>query len=384
VSQRKKRQKRRKEKEMGLFRKKEEEGDIESDFDDEKYLSDDSKEEKKEEMNVPAEIVKIKATLDSLSEIRRATQENFTRITEQIGELRGMILDTNKSLQEIEVKVVKAVDMVESVQPDKLMIEVKRQDAKIEGLTAKIETNRSLANSIVEDMKELRRKVEAFRGIEEVIKLNEDVKKELREIEKTKAIVERHSDKAETLFVEIQKKVADFDDMNAKLKDLDKSFGRIVQDFDVLKIKFSNKADKKEIEDITAKFQKFEDHYGKVVELLTEQTKELKKYFAEKLEEKFEEADRIKKILIDLTHENPNVKKNMEKIRELAREEQEKKEEEKEEGKKEKKGVLGRIRGIFSAKKEEEKIEIPDNIGAGDDKPVEQAGEGEEEEKEEL
>jgi hypothetical protein len=75
-----------------------------------------------------ADIIKLKAEFDQFSELRKVINERFTRINEQIGELRGMIMDANRSMQDMEVKTVKAVDLVEAVHPDKLMAEVRKQD----------------------------------------------------------------------------------------------------------------------------------------------------------------------------------------------------------------------------------------------------------------
>lgn len=389
---------------FGFGKKKEDDGDspeeTENMDDDEQYIEEETKAVSTEDMNIPVEITRLKAQVESLGELRKSTQERFSRVSEQVGELRGMIMDTNKSLQEIEVKVVKAVDMVEAVQPDKLLIEVKRQDAKVEGLSAKIESNRSFIDTLLEDIKDLRRTLTTFKGIEETVKMNNEVKKELNAIERMKATVERHADKAETLFIEIQKKVTDFDQVNAKVKDLDKGFNTVLQDLDVVKVKFSNKADKKEIEDMIDKIDKFEKHYGKVVELLSDQTTDLKDYFKKKIEERFSEAGVIKKMLVDLTKENPKLEEHLATIKTMADEERKREEDEQKEGegtddkeggerdeknaqqrvagtKGEKKGFLG----MFKGKKQEdaqkseisgtegEKIVIPDSIGAGDDKP---------------
>jgi len=197
-------------------------------------------------------------------------------------------------------------------------------------------------------------------------------------LEKMKATVERHADKAETLFIEIQKKVTDFDTMHSKVKDLDRGFNTVLQDLDVVKVKFTNKAEKKEIEDMIAKLDKFEKHYGKVVELLSDQTTDLKDYFKRKIEERFSEAGAIKKMLVDLTKENPKLEEHLATIKNLAESERKQEEDEQKEGEgkdeegagkkegKEKKGILGMFKGKTP---EDEKIEIPDNIGAGDDKP---------------
>ena len=61
-----------------------------------------------------ADIIKLKAQFDQFSELRKVINERFTRLNEQVGELRGMIMDTNRSMQDMEVKTVKAVDLVDA------------------------------------------------------------------------------------------------------------------------------------------------------------------------------------------------------------------------------------------------------------------------------
>jgi hypothetical protein len=347
---------------MGLFGKKKEEGSEDKQFEE----SEDSKPTEVTSTNVQAEIIKIKAQLDSFGEVRKVTADRLTRITEQIGELRGMIIDTNKALQQMEIKITKAVDLVESVQPDKLMIEVKRQDAKVQGLIGKLESNKALSESFLEQIKEMRNKVNTFQGVEQVIKLNEDVKKELQSIQKMKTEAERHADKTETIFVEIQKKVTDYETLLTSVKELQAVFNRVQGDFDVMKVGFTGKADKKEIETFVSKFNKFEKEYGNIMSMLTEKVDTMKHGMIEKMDSRLKRAEEVEKILTDLTEkETPNLDQNLDKIEKLS---QEKKAAQKKKGK----GFIATLFGKNDEKKQEgeKKEEQDDGIGKGDDKPV--------------
>src|SRR3989338_11156483 len=111
----------------------------------EEQNSDESSEEENAEQkpaisgNLEVELTRIKSQLEALNEVRKANAEQFTRVSEQVGELRGAIMDSNKAISVIEVASTRAIDMVNSVQPDKLMIEVRRTDGKTEALRANIE-----------------------------------------------------------------------------------------------------------------------------------------------------------------------------------------------------------------------------------------------------
>ncbi|MFH0874615.1 MAG: hypothetical protein V1859_01670 [archaeon] len=222
-----------------------------------------------------AEIMKLKAQFDQFSELRKVFNERFTRINEQIGELRGMIMDTNRSMQDVEVKTVKAVDLVSAVQPDKLMVEVKKQDAKIEALKANIESNEAIMKSILDQLKDMRIQVSKFRGVDQIVSLSEDVKKELMNIKKVEATLERHSDKVEGIFMESQKRFQDFERVVNKQADFDKQVKAIQEQSDQLKIKIPVFSTKKEMEDLQGKYNEFEKHTANVIDLVTKRANDL-------------------------------------------------------------------------------------------------------------
>ena len=104
--------------------------------------------------------------------------------------------------------------------------------------------------------------------MEQVIKMNEEVKGELMEIRKLQSTVERHADRVETMFTEMQKKTAEFVRFNDTVKDLDKSFKQISSEFDSIKVKITDFSTKKETENLIAKFDDFEKYVGSIVSLI--------------------------------------------------------------------------------------------------------------------
>src|SRR3989338_11208950 len=123
---------------------------------------------------IGVEITKILAKLDSFSEVNKSTSERFSTINEQMGELRGQLMDTNRNMGQLEVKATKAADLVESVHPDKLMIQVQKLDGKIEGVRAMVEAKEEMMKNVMDQLKKQRDQMNVFRGIEQVIKLNEE------------------------------------------------------------------------------------------------------------------------------------------------------------------------------------------------------------------
>lgn len=73
---------------MGLFgfgKKKEDDGDspeeTENMDDDEQYIEEETKAVSTEDMNIPVEITRLKAQVESLGELRKSTQERFSRVS---------------------------------------------------------------------------------------------------------------------------------------------------------------------------------------------------------------------------------------------------------------------------------------------------------------
>jgi hypothetical protein len=269
-----------------------------------------------------ADIMKLKAQFDQFVELRKVINERFTRINEQVGELRGMIMDTNRTMQDMEVKTVKAVDLVEAVHPDKLMVEVRKQDAKIESLKANIESNESLMKSLMDQVKELRHQLSTFRGVEQVVQLNEEVKKELMNIKKVEATVERHSDKIESIFIESQKRFQEFETIGDRLKDLQKQLSPLVQQVEQNKVKLATMAQKKDVESLITKFNEFEKHVGNIIDLLTKRANDLPKEVNDRFtrlehsmndsfEKRLKKAEAFNGLINKIEKEAPRIAKEM-------------------------------------------------------------------------
>jgi len=222
------------------------------------------------------EITKIKAQLESYNEIRKSNSERFSRLSEQMGELRGMIMDTNKTMSKIEVSATKAIDLVESVHPEKLMVEIRKQEGKGEALKANIESNEAMMHDILEELKKVRQQMSFYKGIEQVTKLNEEVKGELIDIKKVEGTIERHADKAETIFIDMEKRFAEFEKFIRTVDDIEKTFHTMQGSFDNMKLDLSKKAEKKEIGSLMDKLTEFENHTGNILKLLDERSKHMK------------------------------------------------------------------------------------------------------------
>ncbi|MBW2968226.1 hypothetical protein KY362_07105 [Candidatus Woesearchaeota archaeon] len=236
---------------MGLFKKKKEEDAEKDNSSSDSGNSGGGSGGGDPEMSVGAlvaDITKINAQLESFKEIRKANAERFATINEQIGEIRGQIMDTNRNMGVLEVKTTKAADLVESVHPDKLMIQVQRSDGKVEALRGLIESKDAMIQNIMDQLKSMRNQMKVFKGIEEVLKMNEQVKTEVMNMKKLTAKVEQHSDRVENVFVESQKTFKEFNDLLGQVSVIKSQVKEIGEKVDKQEVKTAKFIEKKEFE----------------------------------------------------------------------------------------------------------------------------------------
>lgn len=228
----------------------------------------DSKVEKKEKKEksdsvegkitkLSSDVTRIQASVEAFGEVRKSFSESFSRLNEQIGEIRSMIFDRDRTIQEIELKAVKAYDLVDSVHPEKISAMVQKEDAKIEALKANLEGNEAIMNRVMDELGEIRKKLAFFRGIEEIIKLSEEVKKELIEIKKVESQVNIKVDRADTIYSEMKGKFRDLDSLDSSMREMKVSIEQNSKDVGFLKDKMGDLAEKSDLDKLISKVQRY-------------------------------------------------------------------------------------------------------------------------------
>jgi chromosome segregation ATPase len=209
--------------------------------------------------SLSVKLEKLTASVEAFTEVRKSFTERFNHTSEQIGELRAMILDRDKSIQEVELKAVKAHDLVDTVQPEKMMTQIQKADAKIEALKANIEGIDAIISRVMDELKEVKRKVEFFRGIEEIVKLSEETKKDLIEMKKVESKMGIHADKIETIYAEMKNRFQKIDVLDSTLQESKAQSEQAEKDVQTIKDKLVSYASKSDLEKVDEKVKKYID-----------------------------------------------------------------------------------------------------------------------------
>ncbi len=191
----------------------------------------------KKDYKLSAQVEKLKAKVDALGELRKADSERFSRISEQMGELRSMILEKEKSIEEINAKATKASDLVAELQPESISSELRKASIKYEGFDAKIEAINALYRKVIDELKAIRDRLSVFSGTEELVKLNRETAENLAMIRKSEANIERQTNKAGNMFIQFQKQFAELSNFRDWAKGAEDEFRKMKGELDSVNTK---------------------------------------------------------------------------------------------------------------------------------------------------
>jgi len=199
---------------------------------------------------IEVQLESLRAQIDVLRDLRVIMDEKFSRVNEEIGELRAMLVDEEKEGKEIHARAEAATSLIEAVQPEKLMGEVKKLELRLEQLRNVQDRFESVQARATDEIKEVKSKLAVFKGVDTIVQLNDEVKRELAEIKKTESDIMRHTDKAEYIFVDFQKKFVDIQKLFDRVDAMDATLKDTVKQADQLRMKLSEIPQKQEFENI--------------------------------------------------------------------------------------------------------------------------------------
>lgn len=212
---------------------------------------------------VSIEIEKLNSRMEALSQMRGMFNERLSTISEQIGELRNMVVSQEQEFSELEVKSARTNEVMSQLEPGKILKEISKIDMRIEAITGKIESNEAVNSMIMKELKEQRSKMALFKGVEDTIKLNQEVREELTTIKKVESQVEMHSNKVESMFIQVQKRFNEFEKFKEMAENLDAAYKEQIQEFDTMKVRFADLVKTEDMKAVKEELSGVMDSFGK-------------------------------------------------------------------------------------------------------------------------
>ena len=196
-----------------------------------------------------ADVEYTRAQVEALKQNRLLIDERFAHISEQIGELRALMVESERTNTQVKLAAEKASALVETVQPERLMTEVNRLNARTEEMKALQERYDVMQKTLSENLKEIRAKVSAQSASEEaLIKMREEVKADLSELRKSELLMQRHAEKVESMFMEFEKRSGEISTISSKTEAQAEMLRDVMKGVDTLKTRVDSSVAKSELD----------------------------------------------------------------------------------------------------------------------------------------
>lgn len=166
-------------------------------------------------------VERLSAQMEAFGKLRESLDMRISMLNERIGELRAMVLRTEKDMLEIRAKTERAVGIIEELDPSKIMGEIRRMQARVETLAARIDATDAKLDAVSGELREIRREMGKFRGVESVLALSDEVRADLTQIEKIAADVRRQGDRVMAIFAELRDRMGKTERVVARIEALE-------------------------------------------------------------------------------------------------------------------------------------------------------------------
>ncbi len=243
----------------------------------------------------------LKVQMELMKQQKQVSDEKFARFSEQIGEIRATVLDSERDAATIKMQAEKSIELIQMVQPERLMQNVRKLEARVEEGTALEEKYNAMQQKIVGELKDLRQKTEAIRGAETIMRLNEEVKSELSTAMQVQAKMEQKADKVEAIYADFQQHFYEYQKVFDRLKELEGEFRDVSKEFNIFKVKIESAASKNDFLKLKNDLKEYGTELdGKIIEIDKEiaKTEMLKSDVLQETDEKLvaAKAEILKKI----------------------------------------------------------------------------------------
>jgi len=198
--------------------------------------------------SVTMSVEKIEGKLESERAVATGIEERMSHLTEEIGELRSMILDRERGFNEIETNFKKIEAMTEEIRPQIIKKDLDRKEREIIDISVKIERLEAISSETNKQIKLFREQMDKIRSLDNLLKVSKDIEENITRIKDTEKYTDRMAAKTEELFTELDKRLAQFVGHTARIESLDELTKDLMKSLDKNEIKLKEAVFKEDLE----------------------------------------------------------------------------------------------------------------------------------------
>ena len=200
------------------------------------------------ESDLAIEIEKLKVMIDGFREAKKTTDDTIQNISENIGEIRSMVMQADANFKTSMANMEKMEDEVSGIKPkeiSKRFNEIKETMEKDKLEAEKLQRKADATSDKVNEMYEM---LKSIGSIENLINLNNDIQTKLKDINEAIKYIQRIGTKTEKIFIDLSKGLEDLVLLKAKQEDFDESLKNSLNSIDSLNVKLKDYVSKSDLE----------------------------------------------------------------------------------------------------------------------------------------
>jgi chromosome segregation ATPase len=201
---------------------------------------------KVEKMQIKLE--KMGAFLDAVKDEKTSRDETIRRLTEEIGEIRSNVnaLDRKASQQEIIINEVNT--SISDLKPQRFVKFLRKEDMQMKMHDSRIQRLEDMNTLAIKRLTTIEDVLKKIGSLEKIADFGRDIAKRLVEIDNREKRIGRISDKIDSIFMELNKRLDEFMLYKAKQDTLDELSREMMKAVDEINTKIEKYAEKEDLD----------------------------------------------------------------------------------------------------------------------------------------
>jgi len=192
---------------------------------------------------------KIEGKLASFEESKGRIDDRIMRVSEQVGELRSMLLEREKSFGLLEADFEMIKDVFEDVKPSEFAKELDKKEKSILESRVHIEKLENMMEHLSEEVGEFRKILEKIKSFENLVDIAREINEKITGIDEAREYTKRLAAKTESIFAELNKQLMGMEEYKGKIEQNSELAHEVVRSVDDLAVKLGGSVNKEELRD---------------------------------------------------------------------------------------------------------------------------------------
>jgi len=193
-------------------------------------------------------IEKIEASTNMLKDLDSERDERINELSENIGEIRSLLFQRDATIRETVSKVEKLEDTVKDINPEKIEKIMEKRDKEIEKTLARLEKIEVIETDLSKKVRKSEKILDNIKSMENLSEIVKDIEDKVSEMKEIRDSTKRDAAKTERFYIEMGKRLDDFDKMKEEIKKLDELTKELMRSIDENKIQLDSKVSKEDVE----------------------------------------------------------------------------------------------------------------------------------------